>query len=138
MKVLIDINVILDVWLVREPFWRDSASLIGKIEKKEIEGIVAPATITTLHCLGNKVLGEDKARQLLERLLVICKVGSISSKTFKQALKSKITDFEDAVIEAVSESSKVELIATRDIKDFRHSIIPAMEPSQILKGERIR
>lgn len=137
MKVLIDTNVILDVWLAREPFWRDSASLIGNIEKKEIEGIVAPTTITTLHDLGKKVLGEDKARQLLERLLEICKVGSISSKTFKQALKSRITDFEDAVIEAVSESSKVELIATRNIKDFRHSTIPAMEPSQIIKGEQI-
>lgn len=137
MKVLLDTNVILDVWLAREPFWRDSALLLGKVEKKEIEGIVAPTTITTLHYLGKKVLGEDRARQLLERLLEICKVGSISSKTFKQALKSEITDFEDAVIEAVSDASKVDVIATRNIKDFKFSTISAMEPSQINKGEQI-
>lgn len=137
MKVLLDTNVMLDVWLAREPFWRDSALLLGKVEKKEIEGFIAPTTITTLHYLGKKVLGEDRARQLLERLLEICGVGSISAKTFKHALKSKITDFEDAVIEAVSDACKVDVIATRGIKDFKFSKIPAMEPSQIIEGKQI-
>ncbi|MCG8525132.1 MAG: PIN domain-containing protein [Opitutales bacterium] len=135
MKVLLDTNVILDVWLAREPFCRDSALLVGKVEKKEIQAVIAPHTITTLHYLGKKVLGEDRTRKLLSLLLDICKVGNSSEKTFKMALKSNLSDFEDAVIEAVSVASKVDFIATRNIKDFRQSQLKALEPSEIIGRE---
>ncbi len=131
MRVMIDTNVILDIWLVREPFWKDSAALLAKAEKKEIEGWICPTTITTLHYLGRKVLGEQKTRDLLESLLQICSVGNMSAKTFKTALSSEIKDFEDAVIEAVSLGSNIDVIATRNIKDFKKSEVPAQEPSQI-------
>ncbi|MCH6258085.1 PIN domain-containing protein [Puniceicoccaceae bacterium K14] len=131
MKVLLDTNVILDVWLAREPFWKDSAILLAKVEKKQMEGWICPTTITTLHCLGKKVLGEQKTRELLDKLISICKVGKMSRQTFKRALESQISDFEDAVIEAVSIGNNIELIATRNIGDFKKSEIPAKEPSQI-------
>ncbi len=136
MRVLLDTNVILDVWLAREPFWRDSALLIGKVEKKELEGVIAPHTITTLHYLGKKVLGEVRTRELLDLLLTICKVGNTSAETFRVALESEISDFEDAVIVAVSIASKVECIATRNTKDFKKSKVRAFEPIQILNGEQ--
>ncbi|EDY84540.1 hypothetical protein VDG1235_4171 [Verrucomicrobiia bacterium DG1235] len=131
MKVLLDTNVILDVWLAREPFWKDAAAVLAKAERKEIEGWICPTTITTLHYLGKKVLGEKNTRSLLDKLITICKVGKMSRQTFKVALESEITDFEDAVIEAVCIGSDVDLIATRNIGDFKKSKIPAREPSQI-------
>ena len=131
MKVLLDTNVILDVWLAREPFWKDSAVILAKSERKEIEGWICPTTITTLHYLGKKVLGEQKTRELLNQLITICKVGKMSRQTFKMALDSEIPDFEDAVIEAVSIGNNIELIATRNIGNFKRSKIPAVEPSEI-------
>ena len=131
MRVMIDTNVILDIWLAREPFWKDSAALLSKAEKKEIEGWICPTTVTTLHYLGRKALGEQKTRDLLESLLKICSVGRMSAKTFKTALSSEIKDFEDAVIEAVSLGCGIDFIATRNIKDFKKSGVPAKEPSQI-------
>ena len=131
MKVLLDTKIILDIWLAREPFWKDSAALLARAEKKEIEGWICPTTITSLHYLGKKVLGEGKTRSLLNQLISICKVGKMSRQTFKAALESEITDFEDAVIEAVSLGCNIDLIATRNIGDFKKSKVPASEPSQI-------
>lgn len=131
MKVLLDTNVILDVWLAREPFWRDSASLLARVEQGSIEGWICPTTITTLHYLGKKVIGEEKTRELLKQLMVICKVGKVSRQTFSRALESKVSDFEDAVIESVSISNGVDIIATRNIADFKKSQVPAKEPSEI-------
>lgn len=135
MKVMPDTNVILDVWLAREPYWRDAANLLASVERKEIEGVVCPTTVTTLHYLGKKVLGESRTRGLILSLLKIFRIGEISSQEFERALKSKIADFEDAVIEAVSVGCGVDVIATRNTKDFKRSMIPAKEPNQILKGE---
>jgi predicted nucleic acid-binding protein len=132
VKVLVDTNVILDVWLAREPFWRDSAKLIGKMERKDITGVICPTTITTLHYLGKKILGEEKARRLIRSLLEIAKVGNVSKKAFRNALESKISDFEDAVIESVAIAEKVDFIASRNLKDFKKSQVKAKEPADFV------
>ncbi len=132
MKVLVDTNVILDVWLAREPFWRDSAKLIGTMERKDITGVICPTTITTLHYLGKKILGEEKARRLIRSLLEIAKVGNVSKKAFRNALESKISDFEDAVIESVAIAEKVDFIASRNLKDFKKSQVKAKEPADFV------
>ncbi len=131
MRVLLDTNVILDVWLAREPFWRDSASVLAKAETKKIEGWICPTTITTLHYLGRKIIGEKKTRELLKQLIKICKVGKMSKETFSRALESEVSDFEDAVIESVSIGCGIDVIATRNTSNFRKSQIPAKEPSEI-------
>jgi len=131
MRVVLDTNVILDVWLAREPFWRDSAELLGLVESEEIEGVICPTTVTTLHYLAKKVLGEKKARNLIEELLKICEVGGMGSGVFREALKSGIKDFEDAVIEAIAIESGADYIATRNIKDFKKSKIPVREPVEL-------
>lgn len=133
MKVMVDTNVVLDVWLVREPYWQESAQLIACIEQKKLKGILCPTTVTTLHYLGKKVLGEKQARLLLKNLLDIFEIGVLSRNVFTQALESSIADFEDAVIEAVSVASKVDMIASRDLKDFKKSKIVVMQPAQILE-----
>ena len=132
MKVMLDTNIILDVWLARKPYWENSASLLAKVENKKLTGYLCPTTITTLHYLGRKALGENKIRSLLKLLLNICKVGQMSSKVFEIALSSDVKDFEDAVVEAVSIKCGVDLIITRNVKDFKYSKIPAKEPGYLL------
>lgn len=131
MRVLLDTNVILDVWLAREPFWRDSAALLARVERKELTGLICPTTVTTLHYLAQRALGERKARRLVRQLLDICTVGRVSGKTLEAALGSKVKDFEDAVIEAVAQASRADHIATRNLRDFRHSQVPACEPGKV-------
>jgi predicted nucleic acid-binding protein len=135
VKVMFDTNVILDVWMAREPHWKEAAELVGHIEQGKATGYLCPTTITTLHYLGKRVLGEKQARALVSILLDLFEVGHLTPLVFRDALNSRITDFEDAVIEAVSVASKVDVIATRNLKDFRRSRITARSPIQILKGE---
>ncbi len=132
MKILLDTNVILDVWLAREPFWRDSARLLAKVERGEVEGILSPTTVTTLHYLGKKQLGEKKARELVKSLVRICAVGLISEQTFNRTIETKITDFEDAVLATLARDEGVDYIATRNCRDFRRSLIPAKEPAELV------
>ena len=131
MKVLIDTNVILDVWLARQPFLPASARILSAAEKKKISGVICPTTVTTLHYLVKKHRGEAKARELLKDLLKICSVGTFRRPEIDDALESKIKDFEDAVIEAVALRTSSEVIATRNTVDFKGSRVPAREPHSI-------
>lgn len=54
MKVLFDINVILDVILNREKFVKLSASLVSLVETNKIEGYLCATTLTTIDYLVTK------------------------------------------------------------------------------------
>lgn len=130
---MVDTNVLLDVWLAREPFWKASALLMARAERGEIEAWICPTTITTLHYLGKKVLGERTTRGLVKRLLKVFHVGELTSEVFSSALTSKVSDFEDAIIESVAFQFDMDLIATRNTKDFRRSRVPARDPSVFIR-----
>lgn len=87
--------------------------------------------MTTLHYFAKKVLGEAKTRLRTEELLTLCQVGHMSAKTFTSALASDLTDFEDIIIEAVYVDAHIDYIATRNLKDFALSKVPAKEPAHI-------
>jgi predicted nucleic acid-binding protein len=131
VRVLIDTNLILDVWLARQPFLKGSARILSAAETKKISGIICATTVTTLHYLVKKHRGEEKARELLKALLRICSVGTFRRSEIDVALESRIKDFEDAVIEAVALKTGSEVIATRNTDDFKGSRVPAREPHLI-------
>jgi predicted nucleic acid-binding protein len=131
MRVLIDTNVILDLWLAREPFWPDAAALLAQVENRKLEGWICPTTVTTLHYLAKKELGEAKARKLIRDVLHLCQVGNMNEGILLNALDSQLKDYEDAVIEAIAVVNQIDLIATRNLKDFRKSKIEAREPATI-------
>lgn len=131
MKVMIDTNVILDVWLARDPFLLDSARVLSAAEIREITGVICPTTITTLHYIVKKHRGENKARDLMGKLLKICSVGVFRKMEILDALGSKMSDFEDAVVESVALKVEADVIVTRNVADFKKSRIPVVEPAML-------
>lgn len=47
MRILLDVNVILDVLAAREPHLRDSAAVLSLVEAATVDGSLAAHTITT-------------------------------------------------------------------------------------------
>ena len=131
MKVVLDTNVILDVWLARDPFLIDSARVLSAAEKREITGVLCPTTITTLHYIVKKHRGENKARDLVSAIMKICSVGVFRKLEIQNALDSKISDFEDAVVESVALKAEADVIVTRNLSDFKKSRVVAIEPSKL-------
>ena len=133
MKVLFDTNVILDVMLLREPFFKSSALLLAEIERKNIEGFVCSTTVTTIHYLVEKTKGRKVALSQIESLLKIFQVTPVDKSCLESALKSKITDFEDAVLNESAYREGLDGIVTRNEKDFKQSKLTIYNPEELLK-----
>ena len=119
MRVLFDTNIILDVMLLREPFLKSSVLLMAEVEKKNLEGFVCSTTVTTIHYLVEKVKGRRVALSQIENLLKIFQVSQVDKSCLESALNSKITDFEDAVLDESAYREGVDGIITRNEKDFK-------------------
>lgn len=132
MKVLFDTNVVIDVLLDRAPFSRESSLLLSRVEKGEITGYVCATTVTTIHYLCAKALGEREARKKVRRLLGIVEIAPVNRNTIQCALDSRIADFEDAVINEAAAFASVHAIATRNKKDYSKSKAAIYEPGELL------
>jgi len=133
MKILLDTNVVLDVLLKREPFFEESYTAIkSSIEKGNIL-YVSASSITDIYYLLRKAVGsKDKALSYLQALIKVVSIASVDEKTIVDATMSKLNDFEDAVIDIIASSLNIDVIVTRNIKDFKKSLTKVLSPKQLI------
>jgi predicted nucleic acid-binding protein len=132
MKIFFDKNIIIDVFLDRKPFSEHASYLMSKVERSEITGFLCASTVTTIHCLLSKYLDKEKAIESINSLMALFEVASVNRLVIENALQSKFTDFEDAVLHESARHAGAEYIITRNIKDFKKTKIPAFTPTEFL------
>lgn len=132
MKVLIDLNIILDTFLEREPFYIDSAEAMALAETNQVEGVVAAHTLTTLFYLVSRQLSTARARTILTDLLQVVRVAGVDQATIERSLQLPYRDFEDAVQMAAAMGAGAQFVVTRNIKDFKAGPLPAIQPAELV------
>jgi len=130
-KVLIDINVIMDVAVKREGF-KSSQKVIDYCTKKKIKGYVCSHEITTLSYLLQRAYDRKSANEFIKKIIDIFLILPATGEILKLALKSKINDYEDAVIEVTGLKNDIDFIVSRNINDFNKSKIVSLSPENFL------
>ena len=75
----------------------------------------------------------EKVIEKLKQLLSIIEILVIDKNVVIQALYSDFKDFEDALQNYSAErNNKIEVIVTRNIKDYKHSDLSVMTPDNFL------
>jgi len=128
MKVLIDVNVVLDVLLDRQPHYAASAAVWSAIEGGAVEGLLSAHAVATIHYLIRKEQGATKARHTLAAILRVFGVAMVDERVILRALEMQSPDFEDSVTAAAAEMAECDFIVTRDPKGFRGSPVQALAP----------
>lgn len=136
MKVLFDTNVLLDVlldvFLERTPFFEASSQVVGLAETSEIEGWICGTTVTTIFYLLEKGLSREKAEKNIRKMLKIFHISSINRVVLEEAVDSDFKDYEDAVLYQSGVHANLEVIVTRNQKDFKESALPVYSPAEFL------
>jgi predicted nucleic acid-binding protein len=132
IKVLFDLNVVLDVLQEREPYYEISAQLLAYAETGKINGFIAPHSLTTLFYLIEKDKSSAHAKVTITSLLQVLEVATIDQSTIEQALSLPYQDFEDAVQMMAAVQCKAEYLVTRNVKDFQPAPLSVIQPSELL------
>lgn len=132
MKVILDTNIVLDVLLGRRPFAEPAAEIFGLAEQSQIGGMLCATTITTIDHLLGQALPEKDARQTLWKLLSLFEVAAVNRLVIERALRSRIRDFEDAVLDEAGQLAGAECIITRNARDFLRSPLKILDPREFL------
>ncbi len=133
-SVLLDTNIILDLFLDRKPF-SESAAIIFKLANEgEISAFVTPLSFSNCYYVLRKLASHQKVIEKLSQLLAIVDVTTMNKQSLKLALKSGFNDFEDALqyYSALS-TEKLDAIITRNPKDFKKSQIAVLSPDTFIR-----
>lgn len=131
IKVLFDTNIILDVALQREPFVKNSTKAVNLVGEKVV-GFINVLTLVNTFYFARKEVGIDKAREFIGDLLNCFELVNISKQVCIDALSSNFKDFEDAVQEYSAKNSDIQIIVTRNLKDFQNSQLHIFEPTKFI------
>jgi predicted nucleic acid-binding protein len=132
-KALIDTDVILDFFFDRKPFSDPAAKVLSLCELNEITGYITPVIINNVYYLLRQTAKHEPVIEKLKQLLLIIEVLIIDKEVVFQALNSEFKDFEDALQNYSAEMSGIiDVIITRNIKDFKNSSIGIMTPANYM------
>ena len=133
-KILIDTDVILDFFFDRKPFSDAAAKIFTLCDLKQIKAFVTPVIISNTYYLLKRTAKHQKVIEKLTQLLTITDILIMDKEVIVKALHSSFKDFEDALQNyAAEKSGDIDVIITRNTKDFKKSEIGVMTPENYLK-----
>jgi predicted nucleic acid-binding protein len=132
MRVLFDTNVVLDLLMKRRPHVDNVAALFVAVDRRQLQGLLCAATVTTVQYLVSKELGVPATNIHLRTLLAMFEIAPVNRDVLVEALALNFPDFEDAVLHEAARHSEATGIVTRNPDDFKQGTLRIYAPDELV------
>ncbi len=138
MKVLFDTCILLDFLMNRGDFADDAENILVKAACQEISGFLTSKSVCDLFYIYHKETKDASlACKRINDLLSIISLLDTSKEDVQTALSLPCTnDFEDDLMIETSIREKMDVIVTRNLKDYSKSPVKVLSPKQLLQEEK--
>lgn len=134
MKVIIDTNVVIDVYQNRQPFAESSKTVLKLSESGKITGIITANMVTDIYyILAKHIKDNEHVKTLVRKLLEAVDIADVTANDVFAALELHMPDFEDALVAQCAKRLRTTYIITRNTKDFVASPIQSISPDDFLE-----
>ena len=134
MKLLIDTNIVLDVLLKREEFYKAAFEILKRANSSDYICYVSASSVTDIFYISFKHLkNHSTVMEMLKKLFKIIKICAVDEADIRSAINLDWKDFEDAVQYCSAYHNQLDYIVTRNKKDYSNSEIPVITPEEALK-----
>ncbi len=121
-------DVILDLLTEREPHFEPAFALFLRIQNNTIEAYTSPVVFANIFYILNKYFDKAKAIRSLLKLKSLVKVLDCGDRIIELALSSDFTDFEDSIQYYTALENNIEILITRNTKDYITANIAIFTP----------
>ncbi|AVR44720.1 PIN domain nuclease [Christiangramia fulva] len=132
-RILIDTNIVIDLLSGRKDFYDDAANLFSQADKKQLQLTISSLTFANTNYILTKLKSPKEAREILRKFKVLVEVLSLDDKITELALSDEsFSDFEDGLQYYSAIENGVDIIITRNKKDFKNSRLPVLTAREYL------
>jgi Predicted nucleic acid-binding protein, contains PIN domain len=132
-KLLIDTNIIIDLLAKRKSFYQEAQELFTLADERHLSLFISALTFANTYYILSRDLNADEARKIMIKFKTLVKILPLENKVLELALSSDFSDFEDAIQYYTALDNKLEIIITRNKKDFKKSKLPVLTAREYLK-----
>jgi predicted nucleic acid-binding protein len=125
-RVFVDTDIIYDLLAKREPFYQAAARLFTLADEGKIQIFISSLSFANLHYLLSKETTAFKAKQLLRKFKLLVRIVPLNEKIIDLALNSEFNDFEDAIQHYSALENEIEILLTRNLRDYKKSQITVL------------
>jgi predicted nucleic acid-binding protein len=125
--------VILDISIKRDLDIKDSVKLINLAENGLFKGYTSTIIFSNTYYIQRKLIGHEVSINFLKNLRLLITVLNVDDSIIQKALESDFNDFEDAIQYFTAIENNMDCIITRNVDDYKKTIIPIYTPTELLK-----
>ena len=132
-RLLIDTNIVIDLLSKRDKFYDEAADLFSRADKKELELAISSLTFANTNYILSKLKSAKESRVILRKFKVLVELLSLDDKITELALSDdNFPDFEVGLQYYSAIENQIDIIITRNKKDFKFSKIPVLTAKEFL------
>ena len=133
-KVFTDSDVILDILCKREPHYEYAAQVFSLADTRQLRLYTTPLVVANVYYILRKAIGIEKAKEALRKLRLLMHIIAIEEQEIDLALNSPFSDFEDALQYYTAVRHHMDMLLTRNIKDYKEKVLIIQTPEQFIKA----
>ena len=132
-KLLIDTNIIIDLLSKRKGVYDDVAQLFSKADQDKLKLTISSLTFANTNYILSKLRSAKDAREILRKFKVLVELLPLNDKITELALSDEsFSDFEDGLQYYSALENDVDIIISRNKKDFKSSKLPVLTSKEFL------
>lgn len=136
MRVMLDMNIVLDHLLKRIPWADDATALWQANSAGDFDAFVSAITPVNVFYIARKGVGVVLARRIIESLLISVSICVVDRAILQAAHVLGFKDYEDAVQHASATATQMDAIVTRDPGGYMDATLPVLAPADFLRQLR--
>jgi predicted nucleic acid-binding protein len=118
-QVLLDTNIVIDFALKREPFYSGASIVFSSVLDGKCEAYLTANSVTDVFYILKKENGHTQTIDFLKVILNFIDILGVDKNLIIKALYSNWRDFEDALQAQTAIGNGIDIIVTRNTKDFQ-------------------
>lgn len=131
-SVLLDTDVILDLFIRREPHHGMALRLFSHLRRSKAKCVTSPVVVANLYYLLAKLRNKAYALERIRRLRRLVGVAAIDETAVDAALAAPGKDFEDSLQYQCALRNNIPTLITRNTSDFPKDRIAIVNPADYL------
>lgn len=136
-KVFVDTDVILDFLLDRMPFSEHSSILFSLADTGKIRIYSSGLVFSNCYYILRKISTHQKVLEKLKLLASLLEFTPVTKQVVLDALHSSFRDFEDALQNTSASLADINILLTRNTKDYKQSELSVMTPEAYLATRHV-
>ncbi len=132
-SVFLDTDIILDLFLRREPHHAIALKLFSHLRRSKTRCVTSPVVVANLYYLLAKLRNKTYALERIRRLRTVLDVANIDKNIVDAALAAPGKDFEDSLQYQCALHNRITTLITRNTRDFPKDKISVLNPTHYLR-----